>query len=92
MIPFALAAGDTGVRSVQSVTLSATTGTAGDFGLTINRRVAIIGLPSGGIGDTLNIFSLGMPRIYDNACLALLCNTSTTTTGQIFFELQIIQG
>jgi hypothetical protein len=39
MIPVPLVAGSTGVRSITSVQLSGTTGTAGNFGLTILRRL-----------------------------------------------------
>ena len=38
--PLILQAGDTGVQSVESVTLAATTGTAGDFGVKIIRPLA----------------------------------------------------
>jgi len=92
MIPFTLAAGDTGVRSVQSVTLSVTTGTAGNFGITIIRRLAEIGLTLANIADWLDTFSGGMPRIYDSACIALLVLANATTTGNFFGDFQIVQG
>lgn len=42
MMRLALQAGDTGVRSVESVTLSATTGTAGNFGVVLYRPLAMM--------------------------------------------------
>jgi hypothetical protein len=40
--PIPLAAGDTGVRSVESVSLTPSTGTAGNFGITLFKPIAII--------------------------------------------------
>lgn len=49
MIPLSLAAGDYGVRAVASCTLAATTGTAGNFGITVLRPLAVIGVSLTGI-------------------------------------------
>lgn len=67
-----LAAGDTGVRSVESVQLSGSTGTAGNFGITIAQPLAWIpvGAPSiAGIRDYTTGLP-GMPAIHPDACLA----------------------
>jgi hypothetical protein len=71
-----LAAGDTGVRSVESVTIDTTTGTVGNFGVTLAYPLAIIAsraynarqrdLPMFGCGDAV--------RIEDDACLWPVCN------------------
>jgi hypothetical protein len=69
-IPMSLQSGDTGVQSVQSVILSASTGTAGDFGITIARPIAYL---SGGPGAANRDFTTGpggMPEIETNACIA----------------------
>lgn len=42
-IPLPLQEGDTGVRAVASVTLAATTGTAGNFGVTLYKPLAMFG-------------------------------------------------
>lgn len=92
MQPFNLAAGDTGVRSVQSVQLTATTGTAGNFGLTILRRIAEIPLAAVGVGGMLDAFAVGMPQIYNNACLAMMLLATGTTVGPVIGALNLPQG
>lgn len=91
MIPVVLQAGDTGVASVQSLTLSATTGTAGNFGLTLVRRITTLGVTANTEQD-VDVFGLGMPRIYDNACLAFMGLSTTTSVGPILGGLSVIQG
>lgn len=74
LLPMNLAQGDTGVRAVASVTLAASTGTAGNFGVTLIKPLLMIPCVA-----TLNVeidSLLGMccqfPEIVDNACLGLL--------------------
>lgn len=74
MRPIALQGGDTGVRSVESLTLSGTTGTAGDFGVTLLRRLANVAvLGTYGVAQA-DAFDLGLPSIDANACLAFMCD------------------
>jgi hypothetical protein len=91
MFPFSLAAGDTGVRSVQSVQLSGSM-TAGAWGLTLLRRLAEIPISLAGVGNVYDTIALGMPRIYDSACLALMLMASGTTFGPVMGGIDIIQG
>jgi hypothetical protein len=66
-----LAAGDTGVRSVTSVQLSVSTGTVGDFGVTIARPIATISGATGiGAVRDFVVGQPGMPIMVDNMCLA----------------------
>jgi len=81
MVPFVLGAGDYGVRSVQSFTCSVSSGTAGDVGLTLLRRVAEI--PIDIKENVQDAFALGLPEVLDNACLAMMVLCSTTSTGYI---------
>lgn len=75
MLP--LAAGDTGVQAVASVTVTATTGTAGNFGVTLFKPLYVIcnsdtsGVTAGGFvsGGTFG----GIPEIVDNACISFMC-------------------
>lgn len=92
MVQFGLQAGDTGVRTVASVTLSATTGTAGDFGLVLLRRVAELGMPTANIGVDRDAFALGMPRVFADACLAMMVHASTTNTGNVISAIELIEG
>ena len=92
MFPFSLASGDDGVKSIQSVTLSATTGTAGNFGLTLLKRKAEIPLSSANIGTVLDAVSLGLPPILNDSCLAFMVLTTATNTGNVTGTTCIIEG
>ena len=82
MIPVALQAGDKGVSSVQSVTLSATTGTAGNFGVTLLKKKAIASVPGPNIAQPPQDFAtLGLPEVQDNACLSIGVQCTATNTG-----------
>lgn len=81
IIPLQIASGDTGVRVVASVTLAGTTGTPGNFGVTLARRIAEIPLGSPEVG-TDRSFSSGYPNyaeIIAGASLFLMFATSTQT-------------
>lgn len=92
MIPFTLAAGDTGVQQVTSVTLSATTGTTGSFGVTLLKRLAEIPITVANVGSVLDFGGTGLPVIQNNACLAFAVQCSTTSTGSIMGSISIAQG
>lgn len=81
LIPVPLADGDTGVEAVASVTLAATTGTAGDFGVTVARPLAVI--PCGGSGmPAIRDLIAGLPSIPEiltDACLAFAFFAQGTT-------------
>lgn len=84
MMMVLLQAGDKGVLSVQSVTLSATTGTAGNFGVTLIKRKALAPMPVANIAQPpMDFAALGLPGIQDNACLAFGVQCTATNTGQI---------
>lgn len=76
-----LADGDTGVRAIDTVTLSASTGTAGDFGITIGHVLAELATGGAGWGVARDLIS-GFPamvEILTDACLGLIwCPASTT--------------
>ena len=92
MLPIPLQSGDTGIRSVQSVTLSSSTATAGNFGITLVKRIAEIPITVAGTGVVLDPFALGFPQIAKDACLSFMVVTSTTTTGFITGTINIAQG
>lgn len=92
MFPFTLAAGDTGVRAVASFTTSAASGTAGDIGLTLLRRIATIPINLANFGVVLDAVQLGAPKIYDDSCLFWMWLCSTTNTGNILADFNLVQG
>lgn len=93
LIPVQLAAGDSGVRSVQSVQLqTGGTGTVGNFGITLARRIANIPLASGENGQVYDPFAVGLPQVYSDACLALMVFAGATSQGPTYGSLAIAKG
>lgn len=85
-----LQAGDTGVRSVQSLTLSATW-TSGTINLVAYRMLASLELPGAFIPAAQDLITGGMPRIYNGTVpwLVFVPNTTTASTIQgIYMETQ----
>lgn len=87
-----LASGDTGVRSVQTYSWNTTTGTAGDFGLVILRRLFEVPINQIYGGYNLDFAALGMPALDDGACISMMVLCSATTTGDIHGSFVIGQG
>lgn len=92
MLPLGLASGDSGVRVPTSVQLSASTLTAGAFGITLLRRIAEIPLASPNVPTTLDLFDMGLPTVPDDACLYMMVLCSATSTGVISGNLSLIAG
>lgn len=78
------------IRAVTGVTLSATTGTAGNFGITATRQRSIVSLPVANFATVVDWAQLGIPEIPNNSCLELLVVCSTTTTGTLRGQGKII--
>lgn len=70
MIRVPLAPGDSGVRSVESVTLSAGTGTAGNFGITIAQVLFAVGIEAWN-PSCLDWAELGLVTVDDTACVSV---------------------
>jgi hypothetical protein len=92
MLP--LAAGDTGVRAVADVTLSATTGTAGNFGITVGKPIAYMGVGTAGAPGWRDYVTgmPGIPEIEAGACLSLLWYPTTTVAPEIFGGYAIVEA
>lgn len=71
------------IRAVTSVTLSATTGTAGSFGVTATRPRMTLSAPISNMKFTADWAQLGLPEIVNSSCLFPIVLTSTTSTGTI---------
>ena len=91
MLPI-LGAGGEFIQSIQNVTLSATTGIAGSFGVTATRTLC-------GLSCTLANSSIigdwamsGFPRVHDDACLMLVMIPGSTTSGSLYGTCKLIQG
>lgn len=77
-----LQAGDAGVRSIQTFTLSATW-TSGTVNLVLYRVLKAIPLSTAGIPTQVDWISGGGPRIYNDSCLFFVYVPNTTTTTLI---------
>lgn len=80
--PIGLAAGDTGVRSVQTLTLSVTW-TSGTMHLVAYRILARLDLSSANTPSSLDAVTGGLPRLFDNTVPFLLFVPSATTASVI---------
>lgn len=80
------------IRGVTSVTLSASTTTAGSFGVTATRQRASMSAP---IANKIELFdwaALGFPEVVNDACLFGMLLSSATSTGTIKGQGKIIHG
>jgi hypothetical protein len=86
--------GDTGVRSVESITLTATTGTAGDIGVVIARRLAIANIYGVGLGIVRDFITghPGPPEIKTGAALFFAWLAASTTPPQLDLGLQFVES
>lgn len=87
-----LASGDRGVKSVQTVQLNATTGTAGNFGIVIAKRIATIDNAVAFSMVQLGPIELQLPIVDNDSCLYLITNAATTTSPSYDIELNLIEG
>lgn len=81
-----------GIRQVTSLTCSASSGTAGDVGITLLRELATIPLMNTNIATMMDYAQFGRTVVYDDACLALKVLCTTTNTGLIQGRLFLGQG
>ena len=80
------------IRQVNSVTLSATTGTAGNFGITATRPRTSVSLPLANKTEVFDWAQLGFPNVPNDSCLMLLMLCATTSTGVLRGQSKIAHG
>ena len=80
------------IRAVNTVTLSATTGVAGNFGVTATRIRMASMCPVANLKTISNWADLGFPEIANSACLFPVVLTSTTSSGTLRGGGKIIHG
>lgn len=79
----ALTASNKVIAKINSVTLSATTGTAGNFGFSCTRNRTAVSMPAANFNGIFDWAGLGLPVIHNDSCLTLTMLCSTTSTGTI---------
>jgi len=80
------------ISKINSVTLSATTGTAGNFGFSCTRPLAQVSAPTPNFATTADWAQLGLPAIPDSASLFALMQCSTSSTGTLRGYGKLVQG
>ena len=80
------------IRGVNTVTLSATTGTAGSFGVTATRLKATVGSPIANFKVVADWAQLGLPHIPNSSALFPIVLTSTTASGTVRGAGKIAHG
>jgi hypothetical protein len=88
-----LETGDSGIQSIQSIELSATTGTAGNFGITIAQPLAWIPVGSAGTMGWRDYTTglPGIPVINPDACLSLMFIPAAATAPELFGSIATIE-
>lgn len=92
MMQVALQNGDKGVQSIQSMTLSASSGTAGNMWVLIMERLCSIPLITVNVGSSLDFAALGLPKVFDESCLMFVHQATGTSTGLMMGQLNVIHG
>lgn len=80
------------IRAVNSVTLSASTGSAGNFGVTATRIRADLATPVANLKVSANWADLGLPEIKNSSGLFPIVLTPTTSSGTVRGGGKIIHG
>lgn len=86
--------GDVGVRSVQSVTNAATTGTAGAFGVVLVKQLASFQTNFTGAGQMRNLLTggTGPVKVETGACISFAFVANAATVPNAMFELTIVES
>lgn len=90
-VPFLLQAGDTGVRSIQSLTLG-TSLVTGTVHLVAYREIVGLGTPVANTQVQQGPLDLGLPRLYDNSVPFLTYTLTGTSGGVTNTQLTYAQG
>lgn len=80
------------IRTVNNVTLSASTGAAGSFGVTATRLRAAVDTTLANLAATNDWAALGLPEIFNSSCLFPIVTCSTTSTGTVRGQGKIAHG
>lgn len=91
-IPFTLAAGDVGIKSVQSITLATSYGT-GTVLLMLVREISFISFAgAAGSGQMLDWAQCGFPQLYNGTALSFYAVPTGTSCGVCFGDVAYAQG
>lgn len=91
MLPIIGANGDY-IQSIQSLQFNASSGTAGNFGITATKYVGGGSLGGPGVGQTLDWQTLGFYKVSDSSCLSIITIPSATTSGTLVGSVKLARG
>ena len=80
------------IRDINTVTLSASTATAGNFGFTATRYRAALYKPLANARWTADWAGLGLPEIPNESCLFPIQLANATSTGVVRATGKIVHG
>lgn len=80
------------IRAITSVTLSASTGTAGNFGFTYRRLRTFVPMLLANLPTVADWAALGLPNVPNDSCLEFMVSCGTTSTGAIRGQGKIAHG
>lgn len=89
--PIGLAAGDVGVRSVQSLTLSATW-TSGTIHLVAYRVLSLVQIGASGISSAVDAVTGGMPQMFNNTVPFVMFVPAATSSTSLQGSMTVTQG
>lgn len=89
--PLGLQSGDKGVKSIQSIALSASW-TSGTIHLVAYRPLVTITSVTGGVAGVVDALTSGLPRMYDNTVPFLIYTPNATTSTGIMGTMTVTQG
>jgi hypothetical protein len=92
MYPLVPAVAGRFIRAVTSVTLSATTGAAGNFGIVATRPRTGVDTLLANKAEAFDWAQLGLPEVPNDSCLQLVAVCSTTSTGAVRGQGKIAHG
>lgn len=92
LLPIQSAVNGKFIKTVNTVTLSVSTGTAGNFGVTVTRALGGLSLGLANAGEVGDWAYLGLPRIIESACLAMIMVPGSTSTGTLYGSGKLVQG
>lgn len=90
-VPFQLAAGDKGVRSIQTITLGTSYGGGAIFAV-MYRILARLEMSVANVGAAIDSISGGFPRLYDNTVPFLIWLPTATTALTLNGQMIVTQG
>lgn len=80
------------IRAINSVTLSASTTVAGNFGFTYMRQRTAFNIWIANKGEIFTYWQLGCPEIYNDSCLMFTALQGGTSTGTLSGQGKIMHG